>query len=872
MGRPNQCNPCCGEWYTTEKLTYDSGALRSVFADFFYNHPQATDENNIYYGTGSKARFDDFHTWGIYPNLIGGVTVFTKDNLKEIPDINFSKIIDGELVQYDPDAPDILPNTRRYNSNLGLVESVFMDYGTFGEYDQNDFSTMPKKSIYYRNYKNPVIDNDIIWYQNIVDNLADYDFETVYNAAFANINPTYRDIPAQHVWEDGEYTLVNYDMYDGKIYCLIRLGKSFEFITQQDSNITKVYDSLFVFTLDYNYDVTSFISYQSDVISDTDEVLKMVFKNNKLYCLVKGTFTAPNRRYDFVIIDLTTTLLQDAFTGGVTHVNYYTSNHLFRQSEIAYTGGSPRYITLQDAIDNEIVLYVSSETSNIIEMEFPIHNQQYSDWHVHVQVGCTANVEFGPVLVGRQYQRAVITVDSDNANVVFRNQIGSLGNTFISYRFKIRTFLSGKTIQDFDVDSNGDIYLISHQDSGQSIGIPTFGVYNSISTNQNLALDVSRTLNKLGSLNPDNTEFADVLKIDGTTGKLLKASVYANNVLYTNIDITMTETEEEDSVSDRNPRSNTIAVADDKVWVGGSQIWPSLGILYYDTLEFSDYYQIDSFLTGSNRIYHLDINRQYFLFDTESISETNSTRITTQDAFAYVPAWNTDAINVYQGGMVWTAYSLLSIANPITFPATDNTTTTVNDIYYDIPYNVTCGSLPMPSNTYSITSCSGGPPINNHLSFTTKQLNTDGYIVVDSFMNIGDSIFGYPHVPGGINFSNVYRSESTGNTEGIPFMYDTGSFPSLSDSVNFSQTRTPLIADYPYNILVFDTELELLDKYYYGPKDMNYERKSSSNIMFDYSFIRDMVAVGDNVYVTASRRHDVINTSTGRTDRDEIPE
>lgn len=878
MGRPPSCNPCCGQWYTTEKLTYDDGIVKLADVDFFKDHPLTSD--NDYYGTLSNRFYDYFTTWSIFPNTDGGVTVFSKDNLKECIDIQYdsrdynSNRFD-DVVVYDKDAENILPHNRRYNANLRNKRDVTLDYGEFEEPENGAVPyPNPANPLYYRNYDNPDSD-DIIWYQSIIDNLAAYDFESVYNAAFAVLNPAFRAIPADFVWsEDNEstYTLLEYVVSD-KIYCYFRLGHALD-----RDPVVNPYDSIFLFVLDFDYSVESYSRYENSVINDLTSFKKTVLKNNKLYSMVLGDFTSPSRNFDFVVIDLTDGL-QDRFTGGVDYEKYYTLSLDWYGGQIDY------YSNEVEALDNIITFKVASSNSiveipgiysrispNGIRLD-DVEIQSASNMNIS-QYTKTLLLSSAPITnIPIHYDRLSLEITSDNAEITLKIPFGD-SFRYLAYRFTYDTFFSDTSIfayysanagdngggvfgsarepMDFDVDSNGFIYIVGHFRD----------VLTAANNNQN---DI-KTLLENNGMRPNGTEYADIIKINGTTGAFVDSATYSCMWLYRNI--TYLDRDDNNKSYNAGLQSRCIAVTEDGIWVGGDQVWPSFGFITYAG-AFEDYYNIANAVSVTeeewsnrrdpgNRTIYLDSSDSYnltkYLVVGRDIDLFKST--------ISVP-YNTDAITIYQAGLIIGANSNWYVATGVDawlhFGNQPGNNYTSGYVDYDVPYNFT--SIPYEDNQYAEFSFSGGPILNNDFTFQTIYKDIEGF---EEYISITMVIAGLEYDQGGYSQTNYSGGFTYPN---ILF----GTFFNLDATTGggFSNT-TPLMASYPYNLLLFDFDMSLKDVYYFGPSDMSYEKDSCNYMMSSYTSILKMCAIGNDVFITGGRRHDKISTSTGL-DLDGVP-
>lgn len=692
MGRPPQCNPCCGQWYTTEKLTYDGGIKKLADTDYFYDHPLVTDDDlrAYYYGSTEGMILDDFSTLAVFPNTNGNITVYTKDGLKELLDGYDSNSIGSvdldPSVQYDDDAEDILPNNRRYNPNLSGRIDANLDYGEYGQSDIND-NQKPDMSVYYRNYDNPVLSRDVIWYQSILDRVDNYNFETIYNDAFAALNPTYRDIPANYTW-DGDYELINYHVSD-KIYCIFRLGKV---PSPVDDSVDNPYSYWFLFILDFEYSVLSSAYYKNSIIEGLsyhtqweyyDEINKIVHKNNKLYFLV--------RIFDFVIIDFDIGL-QDRFRGGVGYDKYYvhpgpysiTDPSQYSPDDIWFGAGGGAFRTPELAYDNASIYKVTSEADNIVKFKIMANDLTPRDRGIFFLAGVIYDT-VGCSLVPSPDRLLVVNVDSDDAYITFAYTTKDSGaptlyqTGYYTIRFERDTFIGNQTGDfrdvkiDFDVDSDGDIYVVSNFFSPEFSNAPVNAMIE----------DWGKTFATLNYI-VEGTEFADVLKISGDTGVLLDSSVYAVSWLnQKELGGDLGPTQGTDINSGFLYQSKNIVVTDDGVWVSGTQIWPQYGYIWYSSL----YDELS-----------------YFFPDTAPFIEV------------YISAWNTDAISIYSGEMTLKMWDADGNGKPLV----------------ELPYNATSveiGSV-LSSNGVVGVDVDGGPISSTYLTVEYSQTGTPSLGIV----------------------------------------------------------------------------------------------------------------------------------------------
>lgn len=377
--------------------------------------------------------------------------------------------------------------------------------------------------------------------------------------------------------------------------------------------------------------------------------------------------------------------------------------------------------------------------------------------------------------------------------------------------------------------------------------------------------ELKSLIQKNGGIRPDGTEYADVVKISGDDGSLIDGAVYFNSWLSTGLKYykQVRRTSRSLEIEGRNfffeafsgVPVNCIEVTNDGVWVGGGQVWPTYGTLgdyipprwpeLYNSEK--EYYQYDENSTQVINARPNDLENCYVVTvqqffegaEPDGQNYRHTGRIPTHffigsNNSTYIsPAWNTDAIQIYQGDFEW----LVGWIDTSTPRNPD-----INEELYKIPYNTPSSDIPtkyLPNFNPIIT---GGPAIQ-------QDIVVDGvltYATFDAFNLKYDGLGEY------YIWTDYETRVST--VTGVCYTDEYGSFfPASSRGED-----TYLKADYPYNLLLFDFNLSLKDKYYFGPSNMDYDKVSSKYIMSQFSYINGMCSIGDNIYITGNRRHDNI--------------
>lgn len=399
---------------------------------------------------------------------------------------------------------------------------------------------------------------------------------------------------------------------------------------------------------------------------------------------------------------------------------------------------------------------------------------------------------------------------------------------------------------------------------------------------QILSFDQRRSMIiKNGGVRPDGTEFADVLKIDGNTGELLGSAVYFNNWLSTGISHKRLDKGGAGPSHENGLRFftekfsgvpiNCITVTDDGIWVGGGQVWPAYGTIgdyipprwpdFYD--EVGETQNDPATYDGTNngviryRTLPLD-NIDCYAIPVIEVRENESTippgdtvndnhPAPLDDIFVsgsnptYIsPAWNTEAIDIISGDFQW----LVGWVDT-SVPRSPN----IDETLYNVPYNADSTTIPLVDvpnyNSYAI----GGPAIQQDIYVDGTQIN----VMYDVFDLIFES------QPWQLYWRWDRQEERTSVVTGICYTTDVGCFVPANDR----GSGTPLKATYPYNLLLFDFDMSVKAKYYYGPSNMDYEKTSSQYIMQNFSEIHGMCSINNDIYITGNRRHDDIVQASG---------
>lgn len=731
----------------------------------------------------------------------------------------------------------------------------------------------------------------------------------------------------------------------------------------------------------------------------------------------------PRRVFDLFVVDLSTGITQPRFTGGVNYTKYSTMLLTNDMSGVTSTGDGITYnhgyaqrlifpeTYIDDArtilydeedkqmvLDHAFVVPLASETANYIECHFtelPETVGVNEGWNIDTVVGgYIVGTSSGPSgqavagdLSGGINEVTTVNIDfsggGDVAYIIFsrllENNIGVPRYIYRAIKYVKDTFFSHLSYpKDFDVDSDGDIYLLMNHDSltlpwvtsllesgtetpiehdfppslyygdawyyGDYYGFynaydhmddiirgNTFSglfasdgilndTYNNVRTsnmsNVRTPFEIGRTfayvpevttgfnstrgrvqfaqlllhgdrksmIVKNGGVRPDGTEYADVLKISGSTGELLASAVYFNSWLSTGIKHTRLEKYTHSVINGVESNGlrffyeqfsgvpvNCISVTDDGVWVGGGQVWPSYGTIgdyippvwseiFADPDNISDYlHTYDDDGTGRYRATEIDNEDCYIIPVTQFVEDSDIIPpLETQNRPAYStqimvigsnptfisPAWNTGAIDITRGDFQWLV-GWLDTSAP--------RTPVIGDTIVNVPYNADASTLPLQDLPMYDHFATGGPAMQQDIYVDGIQSGAvhDAYGVYTTTDNNGDVTWNWA--------KTKYR---TSVSTGVAFGDQYGTFvPATSRS-----DATPLKAGYPYNLLLFDHDLYVKAKHYFGPSNMSYNRASSAYIMSGFSEIRGMCAVGNDIYVTGDRRHDDIVEASGNKD------
>lgn len=1077
MGRPSQCNPCCGEWYTTEKLTYDDGIKKLADTDFFYDHSSATTGSGEY-----SPSYGWLETWDVYPD-VEGITVFARgvdfnnslDRFTQSPwgdSARCRRVYDLDLKEIGPVTEDntnyyfdkgILSNANNSNAHwLPLPdEEVYPNDIGYKSYrnpnnliNQSDMSTgdfytiINRRNVFNYIYIGEIVTDGRVYYSfqmktgyennpnELVTVYSVINWPVLYDSWFLKYNPTYTSVPENQAFINTFY-LQDVNTVRGAVQVLYFETDSQYIYVFVDVNVT--YPSLalpnasagtgtlnVIIKLDFNFNVINVYDYNIEIDRELGVVGNISFqtggyirkvriKNGKIYVLrikqLGGLFQESsvlnaysgygediiNRRraYTFDVINLSDYSIQPRFTGGVNYPKYgaiyaiegskfdvgrttvFNNGSLL---DINYNTGGVNYddSDINDVLDSALILPLCSNTNyiEIYTQEVPAAPRGYTNWEIDsVTGGSIIDTSYGkngvsdtsiPLNTDFSFgldKKTTVLIDFSGVSIAIivlkkvlliqpEGQQSYQKTIYRAIKYKKGTFFNYiSRPKDFDVDSNGDIYMLMDHDSvvlpsettllngfdfdipqnrfrkglddgsyygfqandytrilyyqnntydtaerdvstgttgrvttdrEKSVHIPfekgltnsyypgQFQSYNRLQYNGIAAnSEIKSVIYKNGGIRPEGTEYADVVKISGQDGSLIDGAVYFNSWLSTGLKYKK-QVRKVSQSNDNDKRQfffetfagvpvNCIEVNSDGVWVGGGQVWPTYGTLgdfvpprwpdFYNS--DNEFYQYDTNATNIIKGRPSELDSIYVVpivpffsgnppvgLDVVVYPTYKDTAVITNNNRTYIsPAWNTDAIQIEQGDFEWLV-GWVDVSDP--------RNPDIGEQLYKVPYNATYSSIPTKSLPNFNPIIVGGPPIQQDI--VIDGVNT--YAVFDAF----DLEFVDTGFIGGFQWEWKSNTVRHSTVTGVCYTDEAGSFFPASSR----NSGTYLKASYPYNLLLFDFDLNLKDKYYFGPSNMDYDKLSSQYIMSQFSQINGMCSIGDDIYITGNRRHDDI--------------